>query len=296
MLPKQKRMSFKLPPLVFCTNGHHSTAETSRHRSYLNRCWQCPCGYREETAWQTNILACRVHRSHCFCEATPKTEYCRGPWPYVLSWFFWDPAVEEHKTRHSRWRSTGRWSQGPSQHPWQTHFVQIYAVWTVAGFAPQTGRAQLGVWSTTKLYKQPLPIKNKSKWQHLQEFKKISCQMSSTALMVTFGLNRHDVRLGWLTRSLLARLSFLKTELFACRLPTSILNHRHSLHVVVFLRLTQPSIWRVLCSHTACLLLGPDWTVCSSILLKMLVVVCPKLYTVRTVNRTFFRGFPKIQQ
>ena len=141
--------------------------------------------------------------------------------------------------------------------------------------APQTGRAQQWSMPITILYKHSLAIINESKRQHLQE-KKFSYQwMRSTALMITFGLNRHDVRLGWLTESLLARHSFLKTELFACRLPTSILNHRHSLHVVVFLRLTQPSIWRVLCSHTACLLLRPDWTVCSSILLKMLVVVCP---------------------
>ena len=108
MLPKQKRMSLKLPPSLFCTKWHHSNAETSRHRSYLNRCWQCPCGYREEAARQTNILACRVHTSHYFCEATPKTVYCQDRWPCVLSWFFWDPAVQEHVTRHSGRRSTGR--------------------------------------------------------------------------------------------------------------------------------------------------------------------------------------------
>ena len=88
VLPKQKRMSFKLPPLVFCTNGHHSNAQTSRNGSYLDGGWQCPCGYREEAAWQTNILACGVHTSHYFCEATPKTVYCQDRWPYILSWFF----------------------------------------------------------------------------------------------------------------------------------------------------------------------------------------------------------------
>ena len=38
--------------------------------------------------------------------------------------------------------------------------------------APQTGRAQQWSMAITKLYKHSLPIKNKSKWQHLQELKK----------------------------------------------------------------------------------------------------------------------------
>ena len=75
-----------------------------------------------------------------------------------------------------------------------------------------------GVWSTTKLYKQPLPIKKK--FQHLQELKN-QLPNEYHSLNDNLPLNRRDVRFGWLTRALLDRLSFLKTELFACRLPTS---------------------------------------------------------------------------
>ena len=74
--------------------------------------------------------------------------------------------------------------------------------------------------------------------------------MSTTALMITFGLNRHDVRLGWLTAALLARLSFWMTELFACRLPTSNLNYRHSLHDLVFFETSPPMrLTNILQSH-----------------------------------------------
>ena len=58
-----------------------------------------------------------------------------------------------------------------------------------------------GVWSITKLYKQPLPIKKKKKVTAPSRIKKkqIGYQTSTTAVMIIFRLNRHDVRIGRLT-------------------------------------------------------------------------------------------------